>query len=48
MNLRDINEQRRINNGRKLHTESWLKILIIPIFCLWLFEIYEMTFLLIF
>lgn len=31
MNLRDTNEQRRINNRRKLHTESWLKILIIPI-----------------
>lgn len=30
MNLRDTNEQRRINNGRNLYIQSWLKILIIP------------------
>lgn len=30
MNVRDSIEQRRINNGRNLYIQDWLKIFIIP------------------
>lgn len=30
MNVRDSIEQRRINNGRNLYIQGWLKIFIIP------------------